>query len=422
MRYTPTTNAAIMISAILAIIAIITPSAHAELALDSIQFDPAIISSGDTVDIVAQFHETGIVTAQSHLGDPAYRFKITLEQDDTISREYTSLEDAEGQDLQGIITRGGYYNKRFRIKVNDNAPAGSYGFRLTGQWIHNGNPTGSEQYLRFTMPVKKQGIALSIANVVSNPEKVRSGDKNILLTTTITNTGEKTAKNVRIKLDYPDGISSSYTNNNDLSLGSIGAGQERPVQLYIDTDRAIKAGLYDIAYTLTYQDTDNNEYTSNSAFPFVIKKRPDITITESKGEGTAGDTITMRVTVKNQGEETADAVDVRILKQSSQPFEMDVRSDYLGQLRPGETGTAIFTIKASDDAEAKLHRLNVIIRAKGDSSEGDENIYTFTESAAIEITGPAPNHYPFYAGAFLVAVIIAATIMGMAKRKKEKKR
>lgn len=400
---------------------LLIPFAHAELQIDSIQFDPAIIASGDHVDIVVQFHDTGLSMTQNYLGDPSYQFKVTLEQDDTLTQNYILMEDTEGKDLQGIITRGGQYNKRFRVKVNDNAPAGNYGFKLVGQWYHNSQPTDSTQYLRFTMPVKKQGIALSVANVISNPQKIRSGDKNILLTTTLANTGEKTAKNIRIALSYPDGITSSYTNNNDLNVGSIDAGKESPVQFYIDTDRFVKEGLYNIMYSLSYQDTDNNNYQSTSSFPLVIKKKPNIIVTESSGTGLAGNDVLLRITVQNQGEETADAVDVRILKQSSQPFDMDVRSDYLGQLKPGENGTAIFTIAAKDDAEIKEHKLSVIIRAKGDSAEGDDNIYTFTDAAKITIEGRKANNYPLYAGIFLALVIIMAVIIQVMKRPAKKR-
>jgi hypothetical protein len=397
------------------------PGAHAELALDSIQFDPAIIASGDRVDIVVQFHDTGLPITQQYLGDPSYQFKVSLEQDDTLSRTYTLIEDVEGKDLQGIISRGGQYNKRFRVKVMDNAPPGAYGFTITGRWYKDGVPTDSEQYIRFTMPVKKEGIALSVANVMSAPERIRSGDKAVLLTTSFMNSGEKTAKNVRISLSYPDGITSSYTNDNTLTVGTIEAGAERPVQFFIDTDRTIKEGRYDITYALTYQDQENNDYRLIDTFPIIVKKKPDIVVIETTGQGRAGEDIALKVVVQNRGEETADAVDVRILTQSSQPFEMDVRSDYLGQLVPGENGTAIFTIHADKAAEAKDHKLSVIIRAKGDSEEGDDNIYTFTDAATLRVTGPPANRYPLYAGIFF-AIIVIGIIARVMLRKKTGKR
>lgn len=398
------------------------PAVHAELKLDNIQFDPAIISSGDSVDIVVQFHDAGSSFTENRLGNPDYRYQVVLESDASLTDKYVLIEDSAGNDLQGIISRGDYFNKRFRVKVQDNAPAGNYEFKLTGQWYYKGQATNDMQYLRFSLPVKKQGVVLSVANVVSNPEKIRSGDKNILLTTTLVNTGEKLAKNVRIKLSYPDGISSAYTNNNDLNVGSIETMQQHPVQFYIDTDRFIKEGVYDIQYLLTYQDVDNNNYELHGSFQIVIKKKPNIVVVQSVGTGLAGKDMLLKVLVQNKGEETADAVDVRVLKQSSQPFDMDVRSDYLGQLKPGENGTAVFTLSVKDEAEIKDHKLTVVIRAKGDGAEGDDNVYTYTDAAVVSITGKRENNYPMYAGIFLVLVVITAIVVAITKSNASSKR
>jgi hypothetical protein len=393
------------------------PLAAATLELDSIQFDPAIIASGDNVDVVVQYHQSGAVNEQTHIGDPAYRYTVSLKSDASLTDDYILIEDATGTDLKGIITAGSYYNTRFRIKVADNAPAGTYGFKLVGQWYRDGVPTDSAEYLRFTMPVKKQGIALSVSNVLSSPEAVHSGDKNVLLTATIINTGEKLAKNVRISLVYPEGFSASYTNNNELGLGSIAAGAEQIVKLYVDTDKALPQGLYNIMYTLTYQDTDNNDYVEYGRFPFVVKKRPYLAVTASEGAGSAGSEIQMKVTVTNQGEEIADSVDVRVLKQSSQPFDMDVRSDYLGRLAPGESATAFFNLHANDDAEIKNHSFSIIIRANGDHAEGDDTVYTYTDAASLSVTGPKPNPYPMVAGILLGILVVIAIVIAIRKPK-----
>lgn len=412
------TTAILSLIALIALSAIAANPASAELRMDSINFDPAIIASGDEVDIVVQFHHEGNLDTETHIGDPDYRFAVSLIPENTLAKEHILITDGEGRDLQGIINRGEYYNKRFTVKVADNAPAGTYEFKIAGQWTKNGQPIGSEQYLRFDMPVKREGIALSVANVVSMPEKVRSGDKEVLLTTSIANTGEKAAKNVRISLTYPEGITSSYTNNNDLYIGTLDPMQSKEVQLYIDTDRFISEGVYPINYTMSYQDLESNSYTTSGSFPFVIKKKPDIVVTSSDGTGLAGEEITLRIVVENRGEETADAVDIRILKQSSQPFEMDVRSDYIGRLEPGETGTAVFTMQAKDDAELKEHKFTVLIRAKGDATEGDDNIYTFTDAVTVDLTGERENRWPLYAGVFAIGVIgLGAGTAVVRKRK-----
>lgn len=393
-----------------ALLVVVSPIASAELQLDTIQFDPAIISSGDEVDIVVQFHQSVGAQDDNRLGNPAYTFNVFLSPDDDMVKKYITVLDSEGDDFRGMILSKGTYNKRFRVKVNADAPAGSYEFKLSGQWYFNSVPEGGSQFIRFMMPVKRQGIALSVSNLISLPEKIRSGDKEILLKAEISNSGEKTAKNVRLSITYPNKISSSYTNNNQLTLGVIEAGEKRDVQLYIDTDNALKSGVYQIGYTLSYEDTDNNAYTSRASFPIVIHKKPHVVVSKVEGGGFAGGNAQLKVTLTNTGDGVADATDARIIKQSSQPFEMDVRSDYVGQLNPNESAIALFTLHILPDAEIKDHRLTLLIRAKGDAEEGDENIYTFTESATLNVKGKLPNRYPWYAVIFSAIVLIVAAI------------
>lgn len=397
---------------------LLIPGAFAELRLDDIQFDPAIIASGDEVDIIVQFHQEGLSTTDQRIGNPDYRFGVTLLADDTLTENHILFMDAQGDDLQGIITRGGTYSKRFRVKVLDDAPAGSYEFKLVGQWYRDGVAEAGEQYLRFTMPVKREGIQLAIANVESDPRRVRSGDKDVLLHATVVNTGEKQAKDVRILLTYPEGISSSYADGNSRHLGNVAPGETQGVEFSIDTDRGTPAGTYQIGYLMIYEDTDGNRYETRAFFPFVVKKRPDIIVTAVAGEGRAGEEIELRVTLKNIGEETADTVDARILKSASQPFEMDVRSDYVGELAPGEEGIAVFRILADRDAELKEHRMTVLIRATGDSEESDTSVYTFTESAPLPITGKAPNRWPYIAGVAALAIIIGAIVASTARKRR----
>lgn len=391
----------------------------ATLVLDNIKFDPTIISSGDEVDVIVQFHEQITGIESDRIGNKNYEFQVKLLTDDTVSKEYILIQDGNGDDIFGKVYAGETYNKKFRLKVAQNAPPGTYEFKLVGQWYKNGVAEGGTQEMRFKIPVKKEGISLTLSNVVSNPEKIRSGDKNVLLSASIFNSGEKLAKNVILTLTYPEGISASYSNNNEILTGVINSFEEKKILIYVDTEKNLKAGVYNLSYTLNYQDVDSNEYLKEGILPIVIKKKPNLEMISSNVSGKAGEDIVLKVILKNTGEEKAESVDARIVKQSSQPFEMDVRSAYIGQLNPGESGTAVFLIHVNSDAEIKKHNLNLAIRAKGDSEEGDSNVYTFSDSAKIEITGKAENNYPLYGFVFLLIVIIGTIIFYTIKAVKK---
>ena len=166
-------------------------------------------------------------------------------------------------------------------------------------------------------------------------------------------------------------------------------------------------------------DMDNNKYTKKVTVPFLVKEKPLINVVEVKGDGKAGATIDLEVYLKNAGSEDAEAVDARLIKQSSQPFSLDLRSNYVGELKVGETAKAIFKVKINKDAEFKEHFLKMLIRAKGDSDKGDENIYIFNIRAAIKVEGKAPNRY-ITAGFIAVAAVIGVLGLKFLRRKSKK--
>ena len=397
------------------LLGILIPSSFAALSLDDVQFDPVIISAGDTVDVIVQYHDEFLDDNSPKENNPEYTFKIRIDTDDTLSSKYVTIFDEYGERDGNIVFEGKYYNDVFRVKVAYDAPAGDYRMKLVGQWYRNGAKVGGPQVIKFFMPVKKEGIVLDVSNIVTLPSEVRPGDNFVKLIANIENVGQKDAKSVEINLNMPEGISASYTNNNRIWAGRLNAGESKEVTFFVDLDDDLESGVKNLGYTFNYLDIDDNSYVETGDLPFLVKKRPDLEITKSEGVVKAGDSGILKIHVKNVGEESAEAVDVRLLLQNSQPFNLDIRSDYIGELQPGEEGVAIFKIDANSDASEKKHSIKVSIRSKGDSDEGDDNIYTYSRRAELVVKGKATN-YLFYIG---VGLLIIVSIIFVLKRKKK---
>lgn len=408
-----------LIIAVLALTVFVAP-VKADLVMDSIQFDPAIISSGDEVDIIIQYHDQPGTGDEDKSGNPDYQFKVKLEAGDTITREFITIQDSEGDDLYGIIFGGEYYNKKFRVKVNQNAPAGTYTFKMVGQWYYNGVADESYRERKFSMDVKKEGIILNIASLRTEPAEVRPGDNYVKIITVIENSGEKSAKSIEINQELPDGLKASYTDNNRQYIGKLEVGESKEINFFIDVDDYANADIYTINHVFTYSDIDNNQYSKEQELPFNVKPRPYLEVVASKGSGLSGSTNKLQIKVKNTGTESAEAVDVRIIKQNSQPFDFDVRSDYIGELEPGEEGIAIINVDVNKEAENKEYDLKVLIRSKGDSDEGDDNIYTYTRRAKFTVTGSAPDYTLWIGLSILVVIIVVLVFKGMTGKKKRK--
>ena len=386
----------------------------ASLRVDSIQFDPAIIAAGDEVSVIIQYHDEFTSDNEQKVGDPEYEFKVWIRPDDTLSKKYLIFEDAEGEVDGDIIFEGKYYNKVFKVRVKQNAPAGNYKLNVVGQWFRNGVPEDGQVSVDFYMPVKKEGIILNVANINTLPAEVRPGDDYVKLTLNVENVGQKDAKSVELSVNLPEGLESSYTNNNRVWVGSVKAGEIKQVVLFIDADDNLSSGVYDVDYNFEFLDLDDNSYSKVETLPFLVKTRPNLVITKTEGTVKAGEEGEMRVYVKNVGEESAEAVDVRVLLQNSQPFSLDVRSDYLGELQPGEEGVAVFRLDAKANAPEKVHSFKLSIRAKGDTDEGDDNIYVFSRRGQITVDGKSTN-WLLYIG--ITALVVVGLVFFLRKKK-----
>jgi hypothetical protein len=395
-------------------------SGFSTLTLNSVVFDPTIITSGDNVDVYIQYSPVMIGSTQSkEISNSAYTFVTKLVADDDITQQYVSITRSVGEQVAKTIVGNQIYVEKFQVKVSQQAPTGTYHLRLIGQWFKNNQSLSQNSSIVIEMNVKKQGIVLSVANIQTNPSKIRSGDSNVELAIQLTNSGEKIAKNVEFKLHSLQGITSAVANSNRVNVGTIKPNTQTVANIVLDFDKLLLAGEKNIPYTITYEDTDANMYVVNGSFPLYINKRPYLVVENVSGQGLTKTTSYLTVTVKNIGQDTADSADIRLVKQSSQPFELDVRTQYLGQLKPQETATVIFPVDVLAEASHTTHKFTVQLRAKGNANDGDESIYTFTDAVWLPVVGDKPNYYPSIAlvGAVIVGLFLAIrSIMKKQKR------
>lgn len=396
-------------------------NSFAELELERIYYDPAIIGAGDVVDIVIEYQSSNVPFDSSRLGAEEYAFEVRLLPDDDMTKNYVTILDSSGDPVRGQVLGGVKYNTVFRVKVSPDAPTGPYQFKLEGQWIRNGVPQGLIEEAKFEMDVKKEGIIMDISSLTTNPSKVRPGDNSIEILTHIDNSGFKDAKSIEVTMETShEDIIPTFSDNNRKWVGIVNSMESKPVSFFIDLRDSVPTGLHNLTFKLNYLDMDNNNYSKEIVVPLKVHSRPNIVVESFTGEGLAGGSGRLEVVIKNIGEDSAEASDVRIVRQSTQPFAFDVRSDYVGELQPGETGKAIFEFDILADAEIKTHDFQLFIRAKGDSDEGDDTIYTFQRRAQFDVTGNAPNWFILVGASVLVLIIIILVLGNFVGRKKKK--
>lgn len=401
---------------LLLIASLALPLASAAVIVDGTSLDPSVVAAGDAVQLSVNFHDDSS-DASTRGQEEGYLLEATLEPGDTATKEYVTLLDAENAGV-GKLFGGQYWTKTYRLKVHEDAPVGTYRFKIVFQYVKDGVKEGGTQTAYIEMPVTKEGIIINVANIVTTPSEVRPGDNYIVLNTHLENSGRKDAKAIELQLKLPKGFNAPYANNNRVYTGSLTAGNEEALTLHFNVDENVTPGIYTFSGLLTYQDENDNRYEKEITFPMLVREKPVIVVTKSEGSLKAGAKGELRMTVKNVGTEKAEAVDVRLIKESSQPFAFDARSDFVGTLAPGEEATAVFTLEANSGAAMKKHSFTALVRAKGDSDKGDDNVYTFSREATILVNGKQPNYALWIGGALL---LIALFIFLFGRQSKDKK-
>lgn len=400
--------------AFVALLIIVAP-VSATVVLDSTSTDPAVIGSGDEVLLSVNFHDDG-EQRYDKVNDGTFLLDTWLEPGDTASERYVTILDGNGDRSIGHLFYGQAWTKTFRIKFDNDAPAGTYQFKTMFQYMKDGVPYGSPITEYLTLQVSKQGVIMGLANIVTSPTRVQPGDDYVAITAYLENAGRKDAKMTEFTLDLPEGFTASYANNNRYWAGYVAASEQEELTAYVDVADAVTAGVYEFVAHISYADIDDNIYETQVIFPLRVQDKPVLNVVESSGELLAGGKGELRVSVRNDGTETAENVDVRLIKESDQPFDLDARSDYIGTLLPGEEGVAVFPLSARSGATVKEHSFTVTLRAKGDSDRGDDDIYVFSDRATLTVSGAAPN-YLLWVGLVVLALIVLGILFGIGRKK-----
>lgn len=411
MKHTTTHLTAMKLAFIFSVIAFGVTTVSATPKLDAVSYDPGFISAGDRVNISANMHETNYL---DKTWDGDKKLKVVLKPGNKLTREYVTIEDDRDESI-GFLYPQGVWNQRFQIKVDSGAPTGQYDFELHIQYLENGEaieiPTNSGQEYTvirdFSMPVDNEGVDISANVQKTDPTVPRAGDNYVKTEVVYTNTGNKPLEEIEIYPETPKNIDPAYSQDEKFYVNQLLEGDSVTRTLTLKLDENLEAGLHNIDLSANYEDESGNSYTENLKVPLRVEGRPDLELIDAEMKMKAGETSELRVKVENTGEQDAESVTARIIAERTQPFSLNDRSNYIGEIESGETAEAVMSISADSEAALKKHQIKVQLRANGDSEEGDRSVYTFTEQANVELTGRTESSL-IYIG------IVAALIVALA--------
>jgi len=264
----------------------------------------------------------------------------------------------------GELSVGETVTKNFRIEIDEDADSDDYKLEFTLE-------DSKEDYDDvFEIGVKSDKAEFIIGNLQSDPTTILPDMKDIKLTVEIQNTGDGDAKYVKAKLELPRGFSPSNSYSDIANLGTIKAGETKEAIFYVDTEKTLNSGLYDTKVHLDYEN-GNDKKSKDLEIDLPVQGIPQFSISSIKTNPSKvmqGDSIVLKIELKNIGEKEGKDTSIKVFEKSDQPFEFDEKTNYVGSLKPGETGTAVFKFDVDKDAVPTNYLLNIQIRTVYDGS------------------------------------------------------
>ncbi|VVB93557.1 Uncharacterised protein [uncultured archaeon] len=309
-----------------------------------------------------------------------------------------------------------YYVLHYKLKVADSALKGTY--NVTLGWTTGEGWTKKD----FPVYIDPQKSDFVVGALETSPEKLIADTDEAKLSVNIENIGKGNAENVKVKLLLPSGFKPTYSYSDEDSLGIIEKGGSKKATFYVDTDENVTDGEYDAKLDITYRDENDetNQYrTKTLDLNIPIKPAPHLvveSVSSTPANLVPGSKADILVKVRNNGNEKAETVSLRVFKDSSQPFEFSEKSDFIGKLEPGESGDAVIRLTVDQSAAAKKYLLDVELRG----IDQKENVVIFSRTVPLTVvaeTGSPLKNVGLLGGfvAVLGAIGVAYYLRGRKK-------
>ncbi len=351
---------------------------------------PTELHPGDTKEVT--------VTVKNNGGMDARDIRLAFQGTETVS--------LIGPTVVHINTLNSWCSKEVEITVHvkEEAPNGVYPILVACSW--RGYYFNSTKGYVATDTIEAQsGISfnvigkgvINIGDVTTDPTDIRPGDKDVEIRAFIENSGEAAAKDVEAKLVCNEEFKPSWSGTDRSYIGRLNSGEKGEAIFHIDIADNVESNTYSIPLQIRYKDTKGGEYEVMRSVEILVEPKPEFEVvsfyTEPANISAGDEGVKLHVRIRNVGSEEAESVSVRITGEADVPFDYDVKSDYLGNLKIGAEGVGILKFDVDKDAVRKEYPQGIEIRCSGDRDLGDDNVYVFDKQIQLEVTSSSSGRF-----------------------------
>ena len=393
-----------------------TPPAGAAFSSVTItDVTPTELHPGDTREV--------IVTVKNNGGRDARDIRLSFEGTKNVS--------LVGPTVAHINTLNSWCSKEVEIMVHvkEEAPNGVYPVPVTCKWRgYYFDPAKGyvatetiNVSLGISFNVIGKGV-INIGDVTTDPTDIRPGNEDVEIRAFIENSGEAAAKDIEAKLLCGDKFKPSWSGTDRSYIGRLNSGEKGEAIFHIDIADNVESNTYSIPLQIKYKDTKGEEYKVMREINILVKPKPEFEIVSYYTEPaniSAGDNgVKLHVRIRNTGSEKAESVSVRSTGEAEVPFDFDVKSDYVGNLKPDEEWTAVLKFDVDTDALPKAYQQGIEIRCTGDRDLGDYNVYLFDKMVPISVSSNSSGTFSVPGFEVLFALIALFVVFILFLRRK----
>ncbi|MFA4876998.1 MAG: S-layer protein [Methanoregula sp.] len=266
--------------------------------------------------------------------------------------------------IVGDIPSGAIVPAGFTVEIPQDAKAGNYTMQaiISYQYVpqvQQQTTADIEYYFKDTKTIRpvpvvvRPMVILTVDNVQSN--NLHAGGEGYI-TFSIRNTGQDTGNRTSVYLT-PEGASPVVPYSNGIYIGNLPpGGTASPRFKTAVSDNADPTQTYPLMMYAVYRDFEGNTVTSppvSTGVKFGEKVRFERTSTPSVIH--PGKTGLVSVTYKNTGNSTVYNAQARI--SVIDPFSSDDDTAYLGDLKPGQSSVALFSVQTTAGATIKTYSI-----------------------------------------------------------------
>lgn len=339
-----------------------------------IEIYPQTVEPGETATLN--------ITLKNLAPNYAVYLGATLDPDDAspidavgIPKRYINRakEADESSDYFGAISQREEIHLSMPVYVKQDAVEGVYQVPLVLKWK---NELLEDVTQTLYMGIRVKGNAmLRVAKVTTSPVEFRPGMEKGKVTITVENAGKTAAKSVKVDVEFSGPFMEAYSASSSDFVLEIAPDEAHDFVVSLDIEDGAPDGVYALPLNVTYRTTDAS-YEMNDEINIRINSEAEFEVLDARSDPpiiTPGDNFIINIPLKNIGQKKAESIKAVIKTKS---FFTGTKSDYLGDMKPGDEKLATFELEVDRDTLPDNYNSDIMVIWK-EGDERYEEVYSF---------------------------------------------